>query len=115
MEHRKQLMKYFGTVLKNRALGKETNNLMTRNLPFYFTRKELIEIITKRFNGNIPKEHNLVELEKKELLALVGDEMYIIAYLTGQWSEEIEKKVVTPKAKTDGKQISKTSKPAKSS
>lgn len=114
-DNRKQLMKYFSTVLKNLASGKETDNLMTKNLAFYFTRKELIEMIKKRFNGSIPKEHNLVELEKKELLALIGNKLYIIAYVTEKWSQELEIKEVKPeKPKADGKQTEKVSKQTKS-
>ncbi|WP_299223854.1 hypothetical protein [uncultured Psychroserpens sp.] len=84
-------MKYFATVLRNRALGKETDSLMKKNLAFYFSRKELIEILKKKFGGTIPKEHNLVELENKELLELIGDELFIISYVTEKWSKEISR------------------------
>ena len=86
--NKEQLMKHFATVLRNRALGKQTDNLMSKNLAFYFSRKELIELVKRRFNGSIPKEHNLVELENKELLELVGDEMYIISFTTEKWCGE---------------------------
>jgi len=95
MENKKQqLMKFFATVLRNRALGKQTDNLMSKNLAFYFSRKELIELVKKRFGGSIPKEHDLVELENKELLELVGDEMYIISYTTEKWSREPSEAIV---------------------
>lgn len=88
------LMKHFASVLRNRALGKQTENLMSQNLAFYFARKELLEMITKWFDGTIPKEHNLMELEKKELLELVGDELFIISYVTEKWSREAREAIV---------------------
>ncbi|WP_299223173.1 hypothetical protein [uncultured Psychroserpens sp.] len=113
--NKEQLMKYFATVLRNRALGKETDSLMSKNLAFYFSRKELIEILKKKFNGTIPKEHNLVELENKELLELIGDELFIISYVTEKWSKEISEKKpstrssVTQKPKPNDKKDLKTS------
>jgi len=90
MENNKeQLMKHFASVLRGRALGKLETPSVDPNISRYFKRKELIEIIKKRFEGTIPKEHNLVEMENQQLLDLVGDEMFIIAYITEKWSKEI--------------------------
>lgn len=118
--NKEQLMKYFATVLRNRTLGKETDSLMSKNLAFYFSRKELIEILKKKFYGTIPKEHDLVELENKDLLQLIGDELFIISYVTEKWSKEISEKKSpaekpspsssrTHKPKVDDKKDSKTS------
>lgn len=84
-----QLMKHFATILRGRATGKLKIPSIDTNVMRYFTRKELIEIVSKRFNSTIPKEHNLMELENKELLELIGDDMYIISYVTEQWSKDI--------------------------
>ena len=102
--NRQQLMKYFATVLRNRALGKQTDNLMSKNLAFYFSRKELIELVKRRFGGSIPKEHNLVELENKELLELVGDEMFLISFVTEKWTREPRE---TRIPKTDKQEVPK--------
>ncbi|REE80692.1 hypothetical protein BX611_2344 [Lutibacter oceani] len=81
------LMKYFSMVLRKRANGEvRTIKDFGNDLTKYLNRKELIEIISKKFNGSIPKEFNLVEMENEELLEVVGDEMYIISYVTEKWS-----------------------------
>lgn len=103
-----QLLKTFAVVLKERANGKDTRELLPM-LQRYLSRKDLIEVIKKAHNGMIPAELNLVELENDELVSFIGDEMYIIAYMTEQWcrkqkpdtliqTEEIQKEV-TPNAK----------------
>ncbi|MCK8479039.1 hypothetical protein [Psychroserpens algicola] len=107
--NKEQLLKYFATVLRNRALGKETDSLMRKNLTFYFSRKELIEILKKKFGGTIPKEHDLVELENKELLELIGDEMFIISFITEKWSKEVSEK--KPKTEKVNPSSSKTQNP----
>jgi len=109
--NKEQLMKHFATVLRNRALGKKTETQTGRNLPFYFSRKELIEILKKKFQGSIPKEHNLAELEKQEILDIVGDELFIISYVTEKWSREPKEiKPEKPKTGTPPKtEASKTS------
>ncbi len=89
MESNKQkLMKHFASVLRNRALGKETEPAISKTIAYYLSRKELIEILKKKFDGSIPKTHNLVELENEELLELIGDELFIISYVTEKWSRE---------------------------
>lgn len=100
MENKKeQLMKHFASVLRGRALGKLKTPSIAPNVSRYFSRKELIEIIMKRFDGSIPKEHNLVELENEELVALIKDEIYVISYVTEIWSKELsETKKTTPKS-----------------
>ncbi|MBV7270649.1 hypothetical protein [Winogradskyella luteola] len=87
-DNKKQLMKHFATALRNRALEKETESPMGRNLVFHFSRKELIEILKKKFGGTVPKEHNLAEMENRELLELIGNELFIISYVTEKWSKE---------------------------
>lgn len=118
--HREQLMKHFASVLHGRALGKLKAPSTDPNVSRYFSRKELINIIKKRFDGSIPKEYNLAEMENEELVALIGDEMYIISYVTEEWTREplessnkktISKGKVEPeKPKADGKKDPKTGK-----
>ncbi|WP_452597555.1 hypothetical protein [Pontimicrobium sp. MEBiC01747] len=90
-DNRKQLMKHFATVLKNLSLGKTTDNMISENLVHYFSRKALLEMVHKRFNGKIPKEINLVEAEKQDLLSFIGNELYIITYTVEKWCKEIQK------------------------
>lgn len=91
-----QLMKHFASVLRGRALGNLVAPSIDKKISQFFTRKELIEIIKKRFDGTIPKEHNLVELENEELVALIEDEMYIISYVTEAWSKALSEKKASP-------------------
>lgn len=91
-DNRKQLMKHFATVLKNLSLGKTTDNMISENLVHYFSRKALLEMVHKRFNGKIPKEINLVEAEKQDLLSFIGNELYIITYTVEKWCEDIDVK-----------------------
>ena len=89
MKNTENLMKHFAAVLRGRALGTQKAPSISNKVAIYFSRKELIEIIKSRFGGSIPKEHNLVEMENSELLSLIGDELFIISYMTQKWSKEI--------------------------
>lgn len=82
------LLKRFASILRAMALGKEVNPFVDNNVAHCLTRKDLIEIIKKCFGGTIPKEHNLIEMEKPELLSLIKNEMLIISYMTEKWSRE---------------------------
>lgn len=106
---RQQLMKHFASVLRGRALGKEKEPAISTNVDQYLSRKELIEILKKKFDGTIPKSHNLVELENEELLKLIGDELFIISYVTEKWSKEISEK--TPSSEKSSPRTSQTQKP----
>ena len=118
--HREHLMKHFASVLRGRALGKLKAPSIDPNVSRYFSRKELIDIIKKRFDGSIPKEHNLAEMENEELVALIEDEMYIISYVTETWTREPReannKKLISKaknepeKPKADDKKNTKTGK-----
>lgn len=83
------LMKLFSLVLKVRAKSDAEYREISPEMVKFFTRKELIEIITKIFDGNVPQEHNLVEMENDGLLNLIGDDLYIISYVTEKWSKEV--------------------------
>lgn len=89
MKNTENLMKHFASVLRGRAIGNLKTPSIDKRVAHFFTRKELIEIIKNRFGGTIPKEHNLVEMENSELLNLIGDELFIISFMTKKWSKEI--------------------------
>ena len=89
-ENTQALMKIFSVVLRDRSKGEIEYKEISPEIIKYLSRKELIEIITNNiFNGQIPPEHNLVEMENSELLKLIGDDLYIIAYVTQKWSKEV--------------------------
>lgn len=82
------LLKHFASVLRGLALGKEVKMAVDTNVAHCLTRRDLIQILKRQFGGSIPKEHNLVEMEKSELLELVKDQMLVISYMTEKWSVE---------------------------
>ncbi|MDD2987128.1 hypothetical protein [Flavobacterium sp.] len=88
-ENKQSLMKLFSLVLKNRAKSEPEFREISPEMVKFFSRKELIEIITMIFDGNVPEKHNLVEMENDGLLKLIGDDLYIISYVTQKWCEQI--------------------------
>lgn len=91
MDDKKQaLLKIFAAVLKERSKAEHEFREISPEFQRHFTRKELIEIITtKIYNGTVPPEINLVEMENGELLSIIGDDMYIIAYMSEKWSQGV--------------------------
>ena len=95
------LLKHFASILRALALGKEVKSTIENNVAHCLTRKDLIQILKKQFGGTIPKEHNLIEMEKPELLGLVKNEMLVISYMTEMWSADglspiTKKEIVVP-------------------
>lgn len=88
-EKKQALMKLFSSILKERAKGDSQFKEFTPDLLRYFGRKELIEIINTIYNGAVPEEYNLVETENQGLLKLIGDDLFVISYVTKKWSEEV--------------------------
>lgn len=82
------LLKHFASVLRATALGKEVKPVIDTNVAHCLTRRDLIQIVKKQFGGTIPKEHDLVEMEKPELLKLIDNELRIISYMTEKWCGE---------------------------
>lgn len=91
MDDKKQaLHKIFSAVLKERSKAEHEFREISPEILRHFSRKELIEIITSKiYNGTVPPEINLVEMENGELLSIIGDDMYIIAYVSEKWSEGV--------------------------
>lgn len=83
------LMKLFSLVLKDRAKDEKQTKQISASLLKYFTRKELIEIINHIYDGVIPEEYELVDMENEELLKVIGDDFSIISYVTNKWSKEV--------------------------
>ena len=83
------LLKHFALVLKKRAASNVSEGINPSILK-HFSRRELIEIVLTKFNSAIPKEFNLLEMENEELLSIIGDDMFILAYLSHKWCMETE-------------------------
>ncbi len=88
-ENRTALLKIFSTVLKDRVKSEPQYQSISTEMVKHFSRKELIEIITHNFEGEVPSEFNLVEMENNELLQLIGDDFKIISYVMSKWSKEV--------------------------
>ena len=82
------LLKIFSTMLRDRSKSEQQFQTITPEMVKFFTRKELIEIVTHNFNGNV-SQYNLVEMENEEILLLIGDDYRIISYVMSRWSKEI--------------------------
>ena len=74
-----------------------------------FNRKELIEILKKRFEGAIPKEYNLMEMENEELFQLIGNEMYLISYMSEKWSRKVTNATTVKNSATSVNKVSSKS------
>ena len=88
-ENRTALLKIFSAVLKDRVKSEPQYQSISTEMVKHFSRKELIEIITHNFEGEVPSEFNLVEMENNELLQLIGDDFKIISYVMSKWSKEV--------------------------
>lgn len=90
-ENKIALLKIFSIVMKDRSKSELQYQEISPEMLKFFSRKELIEIITYNFDGQFPQEYNLVEMENQELLELIGDNFSIISYVMSKWSKEVLK------------------------
>lgn len=95
-QNNQSLMKIFSLVLRERAKTVSEFRSISPEMVKFFSRKELIEIITQKFQGDVPQQHNLMEMENDGLLKLIGDDFYIISYVTSKWSKEVESLPLAP-------------------
>lgn len=104
-EHQEQLMKYFSLVLKKRSnenAEKGTNKKVLK----YLSRKDLIDVVNYRYDGKLPTNVNLVEMENEGLLSLIQDELYIVAYVVQQWCGDIDERKKTKVERLDSSNTS---------
>lgn len=88
IDTQKALLKHFSSVLRKRANAENIATItISPELSRYLSRKELIAIITKKHEGKLPKELDLLSLENEELLIHIEDELFVISYVTKKWSE----------------------------
>jgi len=99
-------------ILRDLANGKTDSKINTQILR-YLSRKDLIGVISRKYNGNIPTGTVPMEAENEKLLELIGNEILIISYFTQKWSEEnsleiAEKEAPTSNNKDQKKEQQKT-------
>lgn len=87
-ENKIALLKIFSIILKDRAKSEIQYQNISPEMLKFFSRKELIEIITHNCDGQFPQDYNLAEMENEELLQLIGDDFNIISYVMSKWSKE---------------------------
>lgn len=87
-ENKIALLKIFSIILKDRAKSEIQYQDISPEMLKFFSRKELIEIITHNCDGKFPQDYNLAEMENEELLQLIGDDFSIISYVMSKWSKE---------------------------
>ena len=87
-ENKIALLKIFSIILKDRAKSEIQYQDISPEMLKFFSRKELIEIITHNCDGKFPQDYNLAEMENEELLQLIGDDFNIISYVMSKWSKE---------------------------
>lgn len=87
-ENKIALLKIFSLILKDRAKSEIQYQNISPEMLKFFSRKELIEIITHNCDGQFPQDYNLAEMENEELLQLIGDDFNIISYVMSKWSKE---------------------------
>lgn len=96
-ESKKALMKIFSSVLRERAKSETEFKEISLEFLRFFSRKDLIDIISNKiYNGKVPEEHNIAELENAQLLELIGDDTYVISYFTERWSVESQSLPLKP-------------------
>ena len=83
------LMKLFSLMLKNRAKEGKPYKQISYDLLKFFSRKELIEIINHIYDGAIPEEYQLVDMENADLLKVIDDDFSVISFVTNKWSKEV--------------------------
>ena len=104
MENQKwQLMRLFSSLLKNRAKEEKKIKQVSPELLKYFSRKELIAIITHVYDNTIPATLELINMENEDLLNVIADDMNIISYVTTKWSKEVPDATVPTSTEPVGK------------
>lgn len=88
--NKQSLLKIFSVLLKKKALEKEPLEAKTISpvLIKYFSRKELVEMISQTYEQQLPEGTNLLELENEEILGLIESDYQIIIYMCEKWLKE---------------------------
>lgn len=88
--NKQSLLKIFSVLLKKKASEKEPVEAKTISpvLIKYFSRKELVEMVSQTYEQQLPEGTNLLELENEEILGLIESDYQIIIYMCEKWLKE---------------------------
>lgn len=88
--NKQSLLKIFSVLLKKKASEKVPMETKTISpvLIKYFTRKELVEMVSLTYGQELPEGKNLLELENSEILNLIESDYQIILYMCEKWLKE---------------------------
>ncbi|MCW3159674.1 hypothetical protein [Chryseobacterium oryctis] len=99
MDNNKQsLLKIFSVLLKKKASEKQPLESKTISpvLIKYFTRKELVEMVSQTYGQELPDNKNLLELENEGILNLIESDYQIITYMCEKWLKEEREQKLNP-------------------
>ncbi|PVV50446.1 hypothetical protein [Chryseobacterium sp. HMWF035] len=96
--NKQSLLKIFSVLLKKKAAEKESTETKTISpvLIKYFSRKELVEMVSQTYGEQLPEGKNLLELENEEILNLIESDYQIIIYMCEKWLKEEQEQKQNP-------------------
>ncbi|PVV54755.1 hypothetical protein [Chryseobacterium sp. HMWF035] len=96
--NKQSLLKIFSVLLKKKAAEKESTETKTISpvLIKYFSRKELVEMVSQTYGEHLPEGKNLLELENEEILNLIESDYQIIIYMCEKWLKEEQEQKKNP-------------------
>ncbi|MCF2221056.1 hypothetical protein H9Q08_17355 [Chryseobacterium sp. PS-8] len=96
--NKQSLLKIFSVLLKKKAAEKEPSSAKTISpvLIKYFSRKELVEMVSQTYGEQLPEGKNLLELENEEILNLIESDFQIIIYMCEKWLKEEQQQKQNP-------------------
>lgn len=107
MKLNEHLLKQSASVLRKIALEKEYDSKSLKEAMLsVLSRKELIEMVSQKHNGQIPKSLDLASLENEELLSHIGNDLELISFVTGKMAPSLDTINVSEPKKSKEEKIS---------
>jgi len=113
MKNKNELAKIFAGILRDIAKQNDPKEVNTSLLK-YLSRKELVQILSVKFKGSLPKHLDLIEMENEVLLDLIGNDLFVVNYFSGIWCAEIAEQVPISKAAALEQGVTQSSSKSKS-
>ena len=106
--NKQSLLKIFSVLLKKKAAEKEPSSARTISpvLIKYFSRKELVDMVSQTYGEELPEGKNLLELENEEILNLIESDYQIIIYMCEKWLKEEQEQKQNPAPALENKDSS---------
>jgi len=106
--NKQSLLKIFSVLLKKKAAEKEPSSAKTISpvLIKYFSRKELVDMVSQTYGEQLPEGKNLLELENEEILNLIESDYQIIIYMCEKWLKEEQEQKQNPAPALENKDSS---------